>query len=61
MDTRFKIVELSVDDRTEEEMESIPKSRYSSVNYYISNSEKFKKSYNDVKSKLNKETMIYLK
>ena len=39
----------------------IPKSRYSSVNYYISNSDKFNNKYNDVKSKLKVEMMDYLK
>jgi hypothetical protein len=60
-DTRFNIIEQSVDDRTDEEKNYIAKSRYSSVNYYISNSKKHKKSYNDVKSLLNKEVMEYCK
>lgn len=38
----------------------IPKSRYSSVNYYISGSHLFKEEYNDINSKLNTEIMDYL-
>jgi len=61
LDTRFSIIEQSVDDRTDEERSAIPKSRYSSVNYYISNSKFFKEEYNDINSRLNTEVMDYLK
>ena len=50
-----------MDDRNKEELEEIPKSRYSSCNFYLSNSEFYKEKYNDVKSRLNKEIMKYCK
>ena len=46
-----------MDCRTKSEKDNIPKSRYSSVNYYISNNEKNKDYYNDVYSELNYEAM----
>ena len=49
-----------MDCRTESEKDNIPKSRYSSVNYYISNNEKNKDYYNDVYSELNYEAMEQL-
>lgn len=58
-DTKFSVIEQSVDCRTQEELKTIPKSRYSSVNYYISNSKLHKPEYNDVKSALNTEIMEY--
>jgi len=58
-DTKWSVIEQSVDCRTPEELESIPKSRYSSVNYYISNSKLHKPEYNDVESILNKDVMDY--
>ena len=61
LDTRIPVIEQSVDDRTDEERSAIPKSRYSSVNYYISNSKFFKEEYNDINSRLNTEVMDYLK
>lgn len=56
-DTKFRTIEQSVDCRKESEKDFIPKSRYSSVNYYISNNEKNKDYYNDVYSELNYEAM----
>lgn len=58
-DTKFSVISQSVDCRTPEEMKTIPKSRYSGVNYYISNSKLHKAEYNDVKSELNEEIMEY--
>jgi len=60
-DSKWSVIEQSVDCRTPEELKTIPKSRYSSVNYYISNSKLHKPEYNDVKSALNTEIMAYCK
>lgn len=51
-DLRWTVIEQSVDDRTNEERDPlsksyIPKSRYSSMNNYISNHEYVKDSHND--------------
>lgn len=51
-DLRWTVIEQSVDCRTKEERDPksekyIPKSRYSSINNYISNHEYVKDSHND--------------
>jgi len=63
-DTRWSSIAQSVDDRTTEERDPeskqyIPKSRYDSISYYISDSPAFKKEYNDVKFRVNESIMKY--
>lgn len=65
-DTRWDVISASVDCRTEEERniqsnKYIPKSRYSSISYFISDRKSNLKEYNDVKFPLNKDIMDYAK
>ncbi|WBW71539.1 glutamate-cysteine ligase Gcs1 [Schizosaccharomyces osmophilus] len=47
-DCRWSVIAGAVDDRTKSEMESVPKSRYDSVDMYISNDPRNLPEYNDV-------------
>jgi len=47
IDLRWSVIEQSVDDRKPGESEKMSKSRYSTVNHYISNHEFVKESHND--------------
>lgn len=47
-DVRWHVIEASVDDRTNEEMKTLAKSRYASVSSYIGIAEPLAKRYNDV-------------
>ena len=53
-DARFNIIEQSTDDRKEAERLIIKKSRYSTINFFLSNDKKCKDKYNDSKYTLNK-------
>lgn len=53
-----------MDDRTPRENdpgneEFLPRSRYGPISYFISESEKMKNSYNDLKFKVNEEIMKF--
>ena len=65
-DTRWSAIAQSVDDRTPEERDPssesyIPKSRYDSISYYISDSAALKPEYNDVKFRTNIEAAKFAK
>lgn len=47
LDNRFNIIEQATDERKGGELVKLKKSRYSSINYFLSNDPKFKKKYND--------------
>eukprot|EP00331_Platyophrya_macrostoma_P009164 CAMPEP_0176425816 /NCGR_PEP_ID=MMETSP0127-20121128/11595_1 /TAXON_ID=938130 /ORGANISM="Platyophrya macrostoma, Strain WH" /LENGTH=636 /DNA_ID=CAMNT_0017807011 /DNA_START=33 /DNA_END=1943 /DNA_ORIENTATION=+ len=64
IDTRWSSIAQSVDDRTAEERDPsseryIPKSRYDSISYYISESPACKSEYNDVKFPINKDIVKF--
>ena len=62
IDLRWVVIEQSVDDRKPEEFKAINKSRYSTVNHYISNHEFVKESHNDaMKIPIDKNHMEALK
>ena len=48
VDCRWDIIAKSVDDRNEEEIKTIAKSRYGSISFYVSDNEYFKSQYNDL-------------
>lgn len=55
-----------MDDRTADEknpnsIKYIPKSRYSPISFFISNSQKFRPEYNDLDFPVNKEMIDYVK
>lgn len=53
-DTRWEILQMSVDCRNKRERSGgLEKSRYSALNYFISNDKRNLKSYNDKKYTLN--------
>ena len=54
IDSRFPLLAQSVDDRNERERKNVEKSKYSTINYYISNDKRNRKKYNDKKSTINK-------
>lgn len=53
-DNRFRIIEQSTDDRKPTEKQVIDKTRYSTINFYLSDSPKLKRSHNDKKATINK-------
>jgi len=66
VDVRWDVISDSVDDRTIEERDEknslyLPKSRYSSISYYISNDPMCKPEYNDLKFRVNEEIIDYAK
>ena len=60
-DTRWKLLEMGCDDRTEAERKNIAKSRYSTINYYISNDKRNTKKYNNLKHTINKSIKKFMK
>ena len=54
LDNRFNIIEQATEDRKPSEMLSIKKRRYSTINYFVSDSKKRKNQYNDIKATINK-------
>nr|BAA09527.1 gamma-glutamyl-cysteine synthetase [Schizosaccharomyces pombe] len=54
-DCRWNVIAGAVDDRTEEEMKTVPKSRYDSVDLYISNDKRNLPAYNDVPVVINQD------
>lgn len=48
VDSRWNVISASVDDRTDEERQRIPKSRYASISRYISNDVRNLPEYNDL-------------
>lgn len=64
VDTRWDIISSSVDCRTAEERDPsskkyIPKSRYDSISYFISEEKRNLPQYNDLKFPLNEEIMEF--
>ena len=65
-DVRLPAIEQAMDDRLPEEKDPnsksyIPKSRYSPISYFISESEKNREEYNDVHFPLSETYMEYFK
>lgn len=53
IDNRFVIIEQSTDDRKQAERAKLDKTRYSTINYFLSDSPKLKKHHNDKKKVVN--------
>lgn len=62
-DTRWKIIEMSTDCRSEQERKegALAKGRYSTINHYISNDVRNKDKYNDEKFTINKSIKKFMK
>ena len=65
-DTKWEVLSMSVDDRNERERDSnhqdyIPKSRYSSISYYMSNHRFYREEYNDIPFRKNEQIMEFAK
>lgn len=61
-DTRWEIIEQSCDERTKIEREGkLEKSRYGTLNYYLSNDKRHLKMYNDRKYTINIKMKRYVK
>lgn len=54
LDNRFNIIEQSTDDRKPREKPALDKTRYSTINFYLSDSPKLRKEHNDKKPAINK-------
>lgn len=54
LDNRFTIIEKSTDDRKPAEKPVLDKTRYSTINFYLSDSPKLRPKYNDKKPAINK-------
>lgn len=54
LDNRFRIIEQSTDDRKAAEKPALDKTRYSTVNFYLSDSPKLRRAHNDKKAAINK-------
>lgn len=66
IDTRWAALAQAIDDRTPQErdpkaLEYIPKSRYESISFYISNNPVFRQEYNDYKFPVNDEAIRFAK
>jgi glutamate--cysteine ligase catalytic subunit len=55
IDVRWPIIEASVDDRTDEELKTIERSRYGPASCYLSPTDGFDPTYNDVKLPINEK------
>lgn len=53
-DNRLKILENALDDRRSKELQGLAKSRYSTINYFVSDDFRCKAKYNDNKTTINK-------
>lgn len=63
MDTRWKLIEMCADDRTERERKegALHAPRYSPISLYISNDARNKKKYNDLPFRINKAIKKFMK
>lgn len=63
LDTRWKIIENSTDDRTERMRKegAVAKGRFSHINFYISNDKRNKSKYNNLKCTYNKSIRMFMK
>lgn len=61
VDCRWNVIAQSVDDRTPKEKERIRKSRYDSIDSYISDHPNFSKEYNDIEVVINEKYYKRLK
>ena len=63
VDTRWRVISQSVDDRTKDERDPnhpnfLPKSRYDSISYFLGGSKYFREEYNDLKFRLDEDAIF---